>query len=130
MHLRELLPRYLFWVHGAKKPIRITSAPLLRRVVGFSRTYCYDAWAGQTPMTKKMALRLHTASRRSLPMEKLFGIEPRTWPAEKLAALAAYRDRARQQREKLPPQDRGEMVQVVEGAPPMTGNRTGHEPAG
>jgi hypothetical protein len=64
-------------------------------------------------MTKKMALRLHTASRRSLPMEKLFGIQPRTWPAEKLAALAAYRDRARRQREEPPSQDRGEMVQTV-----------------
>lgn len=113
MHLRELLPRYLFWVHGAKKPIRITSVPLLRRVVGFSRTYCYDAWAGQTPMTKKMAFRLHAASRGTLPFEKLFGIEPRTWPAEKLEALAAYRDRARRQREEPPSQDRGEILQTV-----------------
>ncbi len=28
---RDLLPRYLFWTPGSKKPLRITSALLLRR---------------------------------------------------------------------------------------------------
>jgi len=113
VHLRDLLPKYLFWVQGSKKPIRITSAILLRRVVGFSRTYCYDAWAGKIPMTKKMALRLHTASRGTLPMEKLFAIEPRAWPAEKLEALAAYRDRARDRGEEPSPQDDTGTAQIV-----------------
>jgi hypothetical protein len=97
VYLRDLLPKYLFRTPGTKKPIQITSAILLRRVVGFSRTYCYDAWGGKSPMSKKLALRLHTASRGTLPMEKLFVIEPRTWPAEKLAALAASRARTKLQ---------------------------------
>jgi hypothetical protein len=97
MYLRDLLPRYLFWVPGSKKPLRITSALLLRQATGYSRAYCYNAWKGGSPMTKKLALRLHTMSRGTLPMEKLFGIEPRTWPAEKLAALAASRARRKGQ---------------------------------
>ncbi len=90
---RDLLPRYLFWTAGSTKPLRITSALLLRQVVGYSRTYCYDAWAGTIPMTKKLAIRLHAASRETLPMEKLFAIEPREWPPETLARLAAARAR-------------------------------------
>jgi hypothetical protein len=46
-------------------------------------------------MTPKLALRLHEMSRKTLSLERLYAIEPRTWPAEKLRALAESKARVR-----------------------------------
>ncbi len=128
MYLRDLLPKYLFWPPGARAPVRITTSTGLRAVTGFSRQYCYEAWAGKVPMTKAMATRLHAASRTAIPMDRLFALEPRTWPPAKREALAAARARAKHRLAELLAQAQGAAGRppactdaTPEGPPPLCG---------
>jgi len=96
MYLRDLLAKYPVWLPGSRQPVFITNAALLRRAIGFSRQYCSEAWNKRVPMTKAMATRLHAVSRKTIPLEKLFAVQPRAWAPEKLRQIAASRARQKQ----------------------------------
>lgn len=121
MFLRDLLPRYPFWLPQGESPIYPQSPRDLQRLFGWSRQYCWMILAGQVP-PKALASTLILANARAKPSERLplddfLACDPREWPEQAKKRNRLSYQRLRQRLRQLEAQ-----VQAAEGgrSPPKS----------